>query len=67
MPKPRAGEEREKFLSRCMGDSEANSSFPDAKQRYAFCVSQFDKYGGKSALELDAIERADKNGERSSN
>lgn len=42
MPKPNKGESRQDFLSRCMGDSEANASFPDEQQRYAFCNSQWD-------------------------
>lgn len=42
LPKPNKGESREDFLSRCMGDSEANASFPDEQQRYAFCNSQWD-------------------------
>ena len=41
MPKPRAGENKEAFLQRCMSDQEAINSFPDESQRYAFCNSQF--------------------------
>ena len=42
MPKPRKGEKRDKFISRCMGDSEAKTDFPDHDQRLAFCSSTFE-------------------------
>ena len=42
MPKPRKGEKRDKFISRCMGDSEAKTDFPDRDQRLAFCSSTFE-------------------------
>src|SRR5215831_10516490 len=49
MPTPNSGESRQDFVSRCMGDAEARSSFPDQKQRAAFCYSQYDrKKKGKS-------------------
>lgn len=41
MPNPKKGEGRKEFINRCMGDSESISTFPDEKQRYAFCESQF--------------------------
>jgi Uncharacterized protein conserved in bacteria (DUF2213) len=41
VPNPRKGESKEGFVSRCMGDAEARSSFPDQKQRAAFCYSQY--------------------------
>lgn len=42
MPTPIKGENKNDFIDRCMGDPEANNSFPDSKQRYAFCNSQWD-------------------------
>jgi len=39
MPTPNANENREEFLDRCMADDEANTDFPDNRQRYAFCNS----------------------------
>ena len=41
MPSPREGESKDAFVSRCMGDGEMNSKFPDEKQRYAVCNSYF--------------------------
>jgi hypothetical protein len=41
MPSPRKGEKQKDFITRCMGDAEANSSFPDSNQRAAFCYSQY--------------------------
>ena len=41
MPNPNPKEKQSDFVSRCMGDPEANKSFPDQKQRAAFCYSQY--------------------------
>lgn len=43
MPNPKPTESKDEFIKRCMGDSEANHSFPDSEQRYAFCQSQWDE------------------------
>jgi len=40
MPDKRPNESREDFLTRCMGDSEMNSEFPDNEQRYAVCITK---------------------------
>lgn len=40
MPNKRPNESREDFLTRCMGDSEMNSEFPDNEQRYAVCITK---------------------------
>lgn len=42
MPNPKPTETKDEFIKRCMGDKEANHSFPDNEQRYAFCQSQWD-------------------------
>ncbi|KKN44579.1 hypothetical protein LCGC14_0691830 [marine sediment metagenome] len=41
MSMPRDKETRKAFVSRCMGDAEANEDFPDQEQRAAFCHSVF--------------------------
>lgn len=41
MPSPRKNESQKDFVSRCMGDAEAVSDFPDQSQRAAFCHSKF--------------------------
>ena len=41
MPSPNESEQQTKFISRCMSDEEAKKSFPDQKQRAAFCHSQW--------------------------
>jgi hypothetical protein len=43
MPKPNKGESRKDFIQRCMSSQEANKDFPDRRQRYAFCISQFNR------------------------
>lgn len=41
IPKPRAGESQQDFISRCMGDSVMNSDYPDQKQRAAVCYNSW--------------------------
>lgn len=53
MPSPNKGESKSDFISRCMGDSEANSSFPDQKQRAAFCYSQWERKHGEEKKSMD--------------
>jgi hypothetical protein len=43
MPNPKPNEPKDEFINRCMSDKEANNSFPEAEQRYAFCQSQWSK------------------------
>lgn len=43
MPRPRKGEKRRDFISRCMSDDEAKRDFPDQAQRSAFCHSQWER------------------------
>jgi hypothetical protein len=40
IPKPKKSEDRNKFISRCMGDSTMNKDYPDNKQRIAVCLGQ---------------------------
>jgi len=48
MPSPNKGESQNDFISRCMSSNESQNSFPDQKQRTAFCHSQW-KNKGKSS------------------
>lgn len=41
LPKPRSGQGRKKWLASCMANPKMNSEYPDAKQRYAICNSQW--------------------------
>ena len=41
MPSPRKDEKERQFISRCVSSNEAKKSFPDQKQRVAFCYSQW--------------------------
>ena len=49
LPKPSLGEDRNDFVSRCMGDDKVVQEFPDSNQRIAVCNSQFE--GGKMTEE----------------
>jgi hypothetical protein len=42
MPKPLPKESKEDYLTRCMGDEESKSKYPDEDQRYAVCNSMWD-------------------------
>lgn len=42
IPKPRKGEAKDKFHTRCMGDSAMAKEYPDQKQRNAVCYSAWD-------------------------
>ena len=42
LPKPTPTEDADKFIDRCMSDDTMNTDFPDQKQRYAVCISQFE-------------------------
>jgi hypothetical protein len=39
LPKPRATEDKNTFISRCMADTVMNTEFPDNSQRYAVCLN----------------------------
>jgi len=41
LPKPKPNEEREAFLERCMANPTMNREYPDNKQRYAVCNTQW--------------------------
>lgn len=55
MPSPRKGENKDDFLQRCMIDSEAKNTFPDEKQRYAFCISQLEEKRNMYLLPINGI------------
>lgn len=58
MPNPRAGETRDDWIDRCMGDAEAVADFPDNSQRYAVCISKWegkaDGYKPTDAMKKEA-------------
>jgi hypothetical protein len=43
IPKPRAGEDQKKFISRCMGNPTMRSEYPEQKQRAGVCYSTWRK------------------------
>ncbi len=49
LPKHKSGEDRDKFVSRCMGDPKSKEDFKDTKQRIAYCVKEA-REGGKASL-----------------
>lgn len=41
IPKPRAGENEEDFIGRCMSNTTMTSEYTDSDQRYAVCITSF--------------------------
>lgn len=50
LPKPKKDEEKNDFVSRCMGDETMKKDFKDNKQRVAVCLAQFGKKDSKANL-----------------
>lgn len=48
LPTPHKGEQKDKFINRCMANDVMNNEYPDAEQRRAVCESQWDRKGKKS-------------------
>ena len=40
LPKHKPGEDRNKFVNRCMSDPNSKKDFSDTKQRIAYCVKE---------------------------
>jgi hypothetical protein len=47
IPKPRKGEEKQDFISRCMGNETMLDDYPDNKQRAAVCYASWRKAKGE--------------------
>ena len=56
MPSPKKSEKQKDFVSRCMSSQESKKSFPDQKQRTAFCYSQWQNKS--KAHILDRVEQS---------
>ena len=59
MPLPRRGESQSGFISRCMSSKETRNSFPDQKQRVAFCHSQWRNRNKGSRNVKDNMDQKD--------
>ena len=51
LPQHKSGEDRQKFVSRCMSDPKAKEEFKDTKQRIGYCVKQAKEGGNASLIE----------------
>ena len=49
---PNSGEEESEFISRCIGDNQMNSEFPDVDQRTAVCYSYWERKDQFSRLKV---------------
>lgn len=55
MPSPRKDEKERQFISRCVSSNEAKKSFPDQKQRIAFCYSQWKNKNTSKSTRMDEL------------
>jgi hypothetical protein len=51
LPTPNDREEKDSFISRCMGSEVTNKDFPDSGQRFAVCNSQWDRSKKKALVD----------------
>lgn len=49
LAKPKKGESKEQFVSRCYGDSNTVKEFPDAKQRGGYCYTAWKQKKAKAS------------------
>jgi hypothetical protein len=50
IPSKKTDEDKQKFVSRCMGDEVMKKEYPDTKQRVAICLGQSRKKKSKSSI-----------------
>ena len=56
MPDPQKNESQKKYIERCMSSEESKKSFPDIKQRAAFCFSKWKSKGNMQNNYMEAIQ-----------
>ncbi len=59
LPTPKQDEGKDEFLKRCMGDPAMVAEFPDESQRYAVCLTQWNKDGQRLAAPAREIRMAE--------
>ena len=43
LPTPKKNQKEKDFIASCMGSETMNKEYPNQKQRYAICLSQFNR------------------------
>lgn len=56
LPTVKKGEDKKKFMDRCLSDEFMNSEFPDNKQRYAVCQNIWDEHLKEDNMNNKLIE-----------
>lgn len=56
LPKPKPNENHDDFLSRCMANPTMNEDYPENDQRYAVCISLWDKGDKMEILTQELID-----------
>lgn len=59
MPTPKAGENEQDFVSRCMGDAEMNDKHPDQKERAAVCYAFYERKKSMDIFTTGVFLKAD--------
>lgn len=59
LPSPKGLQGKDEFLSSCMAGDKMSAEFPDSKQRYAVCQSQWKKAKASAKpIEVDLKEES---------
>lgn len=56
LPKPKKGENKDKFISRCVGNNSMNDEYPDNKQRVAVCNSIWERRNNNMEIHTNNIK-----------
>jgi hypothetical protein len=43
LPTPNSDESKNEFIARCISDAKTQSEYPDAQQRIAVCIVQYEQ------------------------
>jgi hypothetical protein len=55
IPTPQPGEKKDVFLAACMADPTMTTEYPDAPQRYAVCLAQWDKDRARKPFDAEPM------------
>lgn len=57
LPTPKKGEDKDKFISRCMSNPQSKKDFPNQKQRVAVCHTQWRRKSKSIAERLKELSQ----------
>jgi hypothetical protein len=56
IPTPKPDQEESDFIDQCMSSKSMNEEYPNQKQRYAICISQFSRKKKKSEGSMEPVK-----------